>query len=85
MKLLSIILCILISLPFISSAQHLCSADYQHDVFLQDAENRAKFAFMNEQILEEIILRRSGEGSSEVHVIPTVVHIIHDNGEENIS
>ena len=85
MKSLAILCYISFSFAFGSYAQHLCNADHQHDIFLQDSENRAKFAFMNEQILEEIILRRSAGGSSEVHVIPTVVHIIHDNGEENIS
>ncbi len=85
MKSLAILCYISFSFVLGSYSQHLCNADDQHNIFFQDAENRAKFSFMNEQILEEIILRRSGGGSSEVHVIPTVVHIIHNNGDENIS
>ena len=85
MKSLVILCYISFSFGLGSYSQHLCNADDQHDIFFQDAENRAKFTFMNEQILEEIILRRSGGGSSEVHLIPTVVHIIHNNGDENIS
>ncbi|MFK7757103.1 MAG: M43 family zinc metalloprotease [Flavobacteriales bacterium] len=68
-----------------SYAQHICGADHQHDLFLENSENRTKFALMNERILEQILLRRSGGGTNEVQVVPTVVHIIHNNGTENIS
>lgn len=85
MKSLATLFWIFFSFAYSSYSQHLCNTDHQHDLFLEDYENRAKFAFMNEKILEEIILRRSGGGSSEVSIIPTVVHVIHNNGEENIS
>ena len=36
-----------------------------------------------EEYTEEYVLNRGGD--TEVYIIPVVVHIIHDNGEENIS
>jgi len=72
-------------LAFQLTSQNLCGTDHQHEILLNSNENRAHFSWMNETILEKIIERRASGGEQELQVIPTVVHVIHNNGDENIS
>jgi len=66
--------------------QNICFTDEQHQKYLEEStEHRTHFFGMNDLVLDEILASRSGDESSSSFTIPTVVHIIHNNGPENIS
>jgi hypothetical protein len=74
-------------LRLFTSGQHFCGFD-EHRDFLKSHHkvNSAQEEMMNQAILEKILQRQKSRMADEEDnlVIPCVVHIIHQNGEENI-
>ncbi len=85
LTLLTLVLLCCIS-TFRSYSQQQCCADHQHNLFLESEGNQTKFSLMNEKILHRIIERRASNfRDEETCTVPVVVHVIHENGLENIS
>jgi len=77
---------LLLSIPFFSKAQHLpCTTHERTNAILEHSpEKRALLEQLNREAIEYTALHY-GERAGGLKVIPTVIHVIHDNGSENIS
>lgn len=66
--------------PFLNFAQHECAFDHYHPTVTNEDLERQ----INDQILDRILIERSSGGGNEILTIPVVIHLIHNNGPENI-
>ncbi|MFM1933118.1 MAG: hypothetical protein RL226_2421, partial [Bacteroidota bacterium] len=67
-----------------ASAQHYCGFDEFHESLCSDPAHRLKEQEMNHRIHARTLQGMSSLRMNE-YTIPVVVHIIHQNGDENIS
>ncbi|MBL4586909.1 MAG: hypothetical protein JKX84_07645, partial [Flavobacteriales bacterium] len=72
---------------FAQQYQEKCGANTELQKELQDPENRAKYDAFQEKLTRyladsNVPVQRTSDG---VRIIPTVFHILHDGGSENIS
>ncbi|MBL7942803.1 MAG: hypothetical protein JNM00_08560, partial [Flavobacteriales bacterium] len=65
-----------------ATGQHYCGFDAFKEHWLSDAHHAAAFESCEQQVYQQL-LQKSYRGGGE-YVIPVVVHIIHQNGSENI-
>ncbi len=86
MKNFNLVLLVL-ACSFQAYSQNICFTDEQHQKHLNESEShRTHFYGMNDLVLEKILELRSGGGQEDgLYTIPTVVHVIHNNGAENIA
>jgi len=88
-----ILLCNIPSFAQVNSQRKTCGYDiYQEIIAKEDPSQIQKRKELNKQIYSILknknnssLYRRKIRGNDTVYVIPTVVHIIHNNGSENIS
>lgn len=86
MKNLHLAFAILFSTPFFSTAQQFPCTTHEHTnaILAQSAEKRALLEQLNREAIEYTALHY-GERAGGLKVIPTVIHVIHNNGSENLS
>lgn len=86
MKMKNLFTLLLLSAPFWTSAQKLtCETHSRTNAILeQSPEKRALMEQLNREALE-YTAEHYGERAGDVKVIPTVIHVIHEYGSENLS
>lgn len=85
-NIISFVLSLFIACPFYSDAQKLgCTTHEMTNAILANSpEKRAEREQLNRET-ELYTAAHYGERAGNLKVIPTVVHVIHDNGSENLS
>lgn len=81
-----IVLSVILLAPFFSSAQKLpCLTHGKTNEILANSPEKQALLEQLEREAQEYTAEHYGERGGGVKVIPTVIHIVHDNGSENLS
>lgn len=67
------------------TAQNECAADLMRAYSRDRGHDKTAETDINIRIYNQILSSGSQRGSEEIYTIPVVVHVIHENGGENIS
>lgn len=80
---LATFIAMLVGISHVATAQNYCGFDQIRALHFQSHQERAAEAELNYQIVNQMNTLRNGQRSGVV-TVPVVVHVLHQNGEENI-
>jgi PKD repeat protein len=77
--------CLLFAATAFAQNDFPCATEHLHQIALQNPDFFQKNQTLEQSALEHFSASPAAERGSQVVTVPVVVHIIHDNGAENIS